>query len=107
SECRSHFGAWRSSQRIRHLADGPSTRGERVDFDDEVALANAAHFRRRVRIDGRDLDDMRLRIFLDRHSESAVASTGSAIELFEVLWSQQLAVRIIELSDESSCRLFI
>src|SRR5690349_13275619 len=50
---------------------------------------------------------MGLRIFFDRHPESAVASTGSAIELLEVLWRQKLAVGIVELSDQSACRLFI
>ena len=74
---------------------------------DAIAFANAAGFGRCVRIDLRDGDEMRLRVLLDQHTEAAVAATRAAVELLEVLGSEQLAVRIVELSHQPARGLFV
>ena len=99
-----HLRAWLAREGVGHVVDRPALRGLRSHFHDLVTLAHAARFGRRVRVHRLDGDEMRLRIFGDEHSEPAVAAAGLALELLHVFRREQLAVRIVQLLDESARR---
>lgn len=46
-------------------------------------------------------------LFLDLHSEPAVAAGGGRVELRELLGGEELGIRILQLADESAGRLLV
>jgi len=66
-----------------------------------IPFANARFFGRRVRVHRRYTDHVHTRIVFDGHAQSTIAPVRATIELLEVARCQQLAVWIVQLSDES------
>ena len=89
----------------RHLVDAPSARAGGVDLDDLVALVDSRLFRRRVRVDLGD-DDAAF-LLLDEHAHAAVEAAGGRVEGLELLGRVELGVRILELLQQATRRLFV
>ena len=99
-----HRGADDAAKRVGHLVDLDVARhGHGVDLRDDVALHHATVFSRGVREHPGD-DDARDAVgllLLEQHADTAVAAADAAIELLVRLGREQLAVRVVELPDES------
>ena len=89
------LGARRADQLILRLLRGPIDDVDGIDLNYAVAFSNTSCLSRSVREDFAD-DDLTL-LRLDLHTDAAIATASIGRERFELLRSEQLAVRIVEL----------
>src|SRR5581483_10769900 len=71
-----HLRTRDTSKRVGDLIDRPATRGERINFDDDIALTNPSVLGWRAGVHCLDAHYVRLRVFRDQHPESTVAPAG-------------------------------
>ncbi len=102
-----HLGAGFTGECLGHPLGGPVARIERVvNLDDDVPFQNAARLGGCVR---EHLAHRHAAVghHLDLHAEAAVASAGVLLELLELFRRVQLAVRVLQLLEETAGCLLV